>query len=46
MERCPALDSLGQLSGWALTPDDLALLRGLIKSGNSSLLLSPTSLFP
>lgn len=46
MERCPELESLGQLSGWSLTHDDLQLLRGILKSGNSSLLLSPTSLFP
>lgn len=46
MERCPELQSLGQLSGWSLNIDDLALLRAILKSGNSSLVLSPTSLFP
>ncbi|XP_055702659.1 uncharacterized protein LOC129801522 [Phlebotomus papatasi] len=46
LERCPELQSLGQLSGWALTPDDLSLLRGILKSGNSSLVLSPSSIFP
>lgn len=46
MDRCPELQSIGQLSGWALTPDDLVLLRGMLKSGNSSLVLSPTSIFP
>ncbi|XP_067623600.1 uncharacterized protein [Eurosta solidaginis] len=37
MDRCPELQSVGQLSGWSLTPDDLALIRGLLKSGNSCL---------
>lgn len=46
MERCPELQSVGQLSGWSLTPDDLALIRGLLKSGNSCLVLSPTTFFP
>uniref|UniRef100_A0A1B0GK90 Putative f-box protein n=1 Tax=Lutzomyia longipalpis TaxID=7200 RepID=A0A1B0GK90_LUTLO len=46
LERCPELQSLGQLSGWALTPDDLSLLRGILKSSNSSLVLSPSSIFP
>ncbi|XP_055858350.1 uncharacterized protein LOC129920881 [Episyrphus balteatus] len=39
MERCPELQSVGQLSGWSLTQDDLALIRGLLKSGNSCLRL-------
>lgn len=46
MDRCPALQSIGQLSGWSLTPDDVVLLRGLLKSANSALVLSPTSIFP
>lgn len=46
MDRCPALQSIGQLSGWSLMPDDVALLRGLLKSANSALVLSPTSIFP
>ena len=46
MDRCPELQSIGQLSGWALTPDDLALLRGILKSSNSCLVLSPTNVFP
>ncbi|XP_065357969.1 uncharacterized protein LOC135952102 isoform X1 [Calliphora vicina] len=46
MERCPELQSIGQLSGWSLTPDDLALIRGLLKSGNSSLVLTPNGFFP
>ncbi|XP_055386375.1 uncharacterized protein LOC129615273 isoform X2 [Condylostylus longicornis] len=37
IDRCPELQSIGQISGWALTPDDLALVRGILKSGNSSL---------
>ncbi|XP_037042341.1 uncharacterized protein LOC119078746 isoform X2 [Bradysia coprophila] len=39
MDRCPELQSIGQLSGWALTPDDLSLLRGMLKSANSCLRL-------
>uniref|UniRef100_A0A1B0A0N2 Uncharacterized protein n=1 Tax=Glossina pallidipes TaxID=7398 RepID=A0A1B0A0N2_GLOPL len=46
MDRCPELQTVGQLSGWALTPDDLALIRGLLKSGNSSLVLTPNGFFP
>ncbi|GAB0097536.1 uncharacterized protein DMENIID0001_131820 [Sergentomyia squamirostris] len=46
LERCPELSSLGQLSGWALTPDDLSLLRGILKSSNSCVALSPSSIFP
>ncbi|XP_073824922.1 uncharacterized protein [Musca autumnalis] len=46
MNECPELQSVGQLSGWALSPDDLALLRGLLKSGNSSLVLTPNGFFP
>lgn len=46
MERCVELQSIGQLSGWALTPDDVALLRGILKSANSCLVLTPTSIFP
>ncbi|XP_053658274.1 uncharacterized protein LOC128707348 [Anopheles marshallii] len=41
MDRCPELQSVGQLSGWALTPDDVTLLRGILKSCNSSLVLKP-----
>lgn len=46
MERCIELQSVGQLSGWSLTPDDLALIKGLLKSGNSSLVLTPNGFFP
>jgi len=41
MDSCPELQSVGQLTGWSLTPDDLALIRGLLKSGNSSIVLTP-----
>jgi len=41
MDSCPELQSVGQLNGWSLTPDDLALIRGLLKSGNSSIVLTP-----
>lgn len=37
MDQCPMLQSVGQLSGWSLTPDDVALLRGILESSNSSL---------
>ncbi|XP_023031610.1 uncharacterized protein LOC6642620 isoform X1 [Drosophila willistoni] len=43
MDSCPELQSVGQLTGWSLTPDDLALIRGLLKSGNSSLVLTPNA---
>ncbi|XP_052865127.1 uncharacterized protein LOC128271582 isoform X2 [Anopheles cruzii] len=39
MDRCPELQSVGQLSGWALTPDDVTLLRGILKSCNASLII-------
>ncbi|XP_053670068.1 uncharacterized protein LOC128720425 [Anopheles nili] len=39
MDRCPELQSVGQLSGWALTTDDVMLLRGILRSSNSSLVL-------
>ncbi|XP_034098749.1 uncharacterized protein LOC132783410 isoform X1 [Drosophila nasuta] len=44
MESCPELQSVGQLTGWSLTPDDLSLIRGLLKSGNSSLVLTTNGL--
>jgi hypothetical protein len=46
MERCPELQSIGQLSGWNLSPDDVFLLQGILKSGNSCLTLSPSTSFP
>ncbi|KAI9575883.1 hypothetical protein GQX74_005655 [Glossina fuscipes] len=35
MDRRPELQTVGQLSGWALTPDHLALIRGLLKSAST-----------
>ncbi|XP_017075395.2 uncharacterized protein LOC108110722 isoform X1 [Drosophila eugracilis] len=46
MDSCPELQSVGQLTGWSLTPDDLALIRGLLKSGNSSIVLTPNGFLP
>lgn len=46
MQKCPELRSLGQLSGWSMEQDDLAILRGIVKSSNSCLALSPSSIFP
>lgn len=42
--RLPNLSSLGQLAGWKLQADDVALLRAILKSGNSSLSISPANL--
>ncbi|XP_055586731.1 uncharacterized protein LOC129739348 isoform X2 [Uranotaenia lowii] len=39
MDRCPELQSLGQLSGWSMNPDDVTLLRGILKSCNASLMV-------
>lgn len=36
----------GQLSGWDLTADDIFLLKGILKSSNSCLTLSPASFYP
>lgn len=33
----------GQLSGWDLTVDDIILLKGILKSSNSCLTLSPAN---
>ncbi|XP_064541831.1 uncharacterized protein LOC135430923 [Drosophila montana] len=44
MDSCPELQSVGQLTGWSLSPDDLSLIRGLLKSGNSSLVLTSNGL--
>ncbi|KAG7312129.1 hypothetical protein JYU34_001587 [Plutella xylostella] len=41
MECCPKLQSLGQLSGWRFTPDDMMLMRAIIASTNTDLILSP-----
>lgn len=45
MSRLPELKSLGQLTGWALDQDDLEFLRGVVKSQNTRLSLSPGSIF-
>ncbi len=44
LQKLPNLASLGQLAGWNLRPDDLALLKAILKSGNSSLSISPANL--
>lgn len=41
----PELKSLGQLTGWSLDPDDMEFLRGVVKSRNTRLSLSPGSIF-
>ncbi|KAG5677089.1 hypothetical protein PVAND_006873 [Polypedilum vanderplanki] len=43
--QLPELMSIGQLSGWRLTPDDIILLKGILRSGNSCLTISPANLF-
>lgn len=45
METCPKLQSLGQLGGWSVTPDDIMLLRAIIESTNTDLVLSPLGMF-
>ncbi|XP_022122970.2 uncharacterized protein LOC110998574 [Pieris rapae] len=45
MENCPKLQSLGQLSGWNYTPDDMMLMRAIIASTNTDLILSPLGIF-
>lgn len=45
MECCPKLHSLGQLSGWRFTPDDMMLMRAIIASTNIDLVLSPLGIF-
>ncbi|XP_063537036.1 uncharacterized protein LOC134746553 [Cydia strobilella] len=45
MECCPKLQSLGQLSGWRFTPDDMMLMRAIIASTNIDLVLSPLGIF-
>ncbi|XP_072944720.1 uncharacterized protein [Epargyreus clarus] len=45
MECCPKLQSLGQLSGWQFTPDDMMLMRAIIASTNTDLVLSPLGIF-
>ncbi|XP_030020285.2 uncharacterized protein LOC115440215 [Manduca sexta] len=45
MESLPKLQSLGQLSGWRFTPDDMMLMRAIIASTNTDLVLSPLGIF-
>lgn len=45
METCPNLRSLGQLSGWRYTPDDMMLMRAIIVSTNTDLVLLPLGIF-
>ncbi|XP_028031657.1 uncharacterized protein LOC114244137 [Bombyx mandarina] len=45
MESCPKLQSLGQLSGWRFTPDEMMLMRAVIASTNTDLVLSPLGIF-
>ncbi|XP_050348067.1 uncharacterized protein LOC126771933 [Nymphalis io] len=45
METCPNLKSLGQLSGWRYTPDDMMLMRAIIASTNTDLILLPLGIF-
>ncbi|XP_063700271.1 uncharacterized protein LOC134830652 [Culicoides brevitarsis] len=44
IERCPQLQSIGQLTGWRLTPDDVILLKGILKSSNSSIAMLPANI--
>ncbi|KAJ8715157.1 hypothetical protein PYW08_005138 [Mythimna loreyi] len=45
IECCPKLQSLGQLSGWQFTPDDMMLMRAIIASTNTDVVLSPLGIF-
>ncbi|CAK1555709.1 unnamed protein product [Leptosia nina] len=45
MESCPKLQSLGQLSGWNYTPDDMMLMRAIIASTNTDMVLTPLGIF-
>ncbi|CAH2093057.1 unnamed protein product [Euphydryas editha] len=45
IETCPNLRSLGQLSGWRYTPDDMMLMRAIIASTNTDLILLPLGIF-
>ncbi|XP_031328444.1 uncharacterized protein LOC116159573 [Photinus pyralis] len=43
MGHCPKLKSLGQLTGWDVSPDDIVYLRSVISSSNNDLVLLPTT---
>ncbi|VVC90022.1 unnamed protein product [Leptidea sinapis] len=45
MECCPKLSSLGQLSGWRFSPDEMMLMRAIIASTNTDLVLLPLGIF-
>ncbi|KAF9418877.1 hypothetical protein HW555_004397 [Spodoptera exigua] len=45
IECCPKLQSLGQLSGWQFTPDDMMLMRAITASTNTDIVLSPLGIF-
>ncbi|KPJ18690.1 hypothetical protein RR48_10634 [Papilio machaon] len=45
IECCPKLQSLGQLSGWRFTPDEMMLLRAIYASTNTDIILSPLGIF-
>lgn len=45
IECCPKLTSLGQLSGWQFTPDDMMLMRAITASTNTDIVLSPLGIF-
>lgn len=44
IERCPELLNMGDLAGWNLSPDDVILLNGILRSNNSSIILSITNI--
>lgn len=43
--QLPELKSLGQLTGWAMDYEGLQFLRGIVRSRNTRLTLSPSSVF-
>ncbi|CRK96146.1 CLUMA_CG009576, isoform A [Clunio marinus] len=45
MDRLPELSSIGQLTGWNISNDEIFLLTAILKSGNSCLKLSPSNIF-
>lgn len=45
MECLPKLQSLGNLSGWRFTPDEMMLMRAIIASTNLDIVLSPPGIF-
>ncbi|CAK1587087.1 unnamed protein product [Parnassius mnemosyne] len=45
IECCPKLRSLGELSGWRFTPDEMMLMRAIYVSTNTDIVLSPLGIF-